>query len=57
MFMEAMNESLEDENICGELNNNQLGNGILGPTDADRNHMTQLQESIVEEMWAARGSS
>lgn len=57
MFREAINESLEDENMGDEQNDNQLGNGVLGPTDADRYYMTQLRESIMEEMWAARCSS
>ena len=57
MFREAMNVSEEDENMGGEQNNNQLGNGVLGSIDVDRNYMPQLRESIVEEMWAIKCGS
>ena len=39
MFREAMNVSEEDENMGGEQNNDQLGNGVLGSIDVDRNYM------------------
>lgn len=56
MFVETMNERLEDD-MGDKLNVDQPGNSVLGPSNADTNPMTQLQESIAEELWAARGHS
>lgn len=56
MFGEKMNERSE-EDMGDKLNVDQPGNSILGPSNANTNSMTQLQESIAEESWAARGNS
>lgn len=52
-----MNDTLEEEDMDDESNDNQPRTDVLGPSDADKNFMTQVRESIAEEMWAASGGS
>ena len=55
LFQEALNEMMEEGDHSDELYQDIERDNVGGPTDEDKQFMTDVREQLSKDMWEARG--